>query len=330
MTGDDWCPRCSAHPARGRRRRPESVTTSWGFPAELLGMLASPRCSCSSRRTAPVPNVSGERWWGFKTVSFSSPSAARGALQQARRPPLASSHHRPGPGAPRPPVENRRGGGHPGRRGGRGRHRRALCAGDLAHSADAHSWCSGRARARRCRACSRSCSRPCSSSMALPRDLIEQDWFQTIADWNPGLLHDRGNSGIAADGLGRRGARARLRLRGRPGARRSVAASLALDRMAHVSRGGFVSVALAVGWRNAHNYFGTRRWWCRGCCSRCSSSRPSPGGCRGSIRCRDSTSLWRGTRPSSTASCCCRPPRSAASSPASQSRATSSPASPAA
>ena len=31
------------------------------------------------------------------------------------------------------------------------------------------------------------------SSMALPRDLIETDWFQTVADLEPRLLHARGD-----------------------------------------------------------------------------------------------------------------------------------------
>ena len=79
-----------------------------------------------------------------------------------------------------------------------------------------------------------------------------------------------------------------------------------------MSRGGFTSVARAVAWRNVHNYFTNpaivdpRR-----CCSRCSSSRPSRAACRGWTACRASTTA-PATRPSSTASCCCRPRPSAA------------------
>ena len=59
------------------------------------------------------------------------------------------------------------------------------------------------------------------SSMALPRDLIETDWFRTVATWNPVSYMLEGDPLARDRGLGRRGARARLRLRGRPGAGRA-------------------------------------------------------------------------------------------------------------
>ena len=57
------------------------------------------------------------------------------------------------------------------------------------------------------------------SSMALPRDLIETDWFQTVATYNPVSYMIEGHPQPADHRLGRRGAGARVRLRDRDPAR---------------------------------------------------------------------------------------------------------------
>jgi hypothetical protein len=41
------------------------------------------------------------------------------------------------------------------------------------------------------------------SSQALPRPLIEQDWFRTIATVEPGLLHARGIRSVVITGWDR-------------------------------------------------------------------------------------------------------------------------------
>ena len=51
------------------------------------------------------------------------------------------------------------------------------------------------------------------SSMALPRDMIEQDWFQTVATLNPFSYLIEGVRSLFVDGLRRRGAGARVRVR---------------------------------------------------------------------------------------------------------------------
>ena len=93
--------------------------------------------------------------------------------------------------------------------------------------------------------------------MSLPRDLIENDWFQTIADWNPVSYMLEGIPLVDDRRLGPRGDRARVRLCGRGRARRPGRRLLgaADPDGADVSRGGFMSVARAVGWRNVHNWF---------------------------------------------------------------------------
>ena len=53
------------------------------------------------------------------------------------------------------------------------------------------------------------------SSMSLPRNLIETDWYRTVATWNPVSYMLEGIRSLVIIGLGRRGARARLRVRGR-------------------------------------------------------------------------------------------------------------------
>ena len=62
------------------------------------------------------------------------------------------------------------------------------------------------------------------SSMSLPRDLIQTDWFRDGRDLQPGQLPDRGAPQPAHHRLGRRGAGARLRLRARRSWRRPDAA----------------------------------------------------------------------------------------------------------
>ena len=95
------------------------------------------------------------------------------------------------------------------------------------------------------------------SSMALPRDLIETDWFRTVATWNPvsymleairSLVIIGWDPEALALGFACAGGVALIAL---------VAASSALRTQdgAHVSRGGFWSVARAVAWRNVHNFF---------------------------------------------------------------------------
>ena len=58
------------------------------------------------------------------------------------------------------------------------------------------------------------------SSMNIPRNLIERDWFRDARDGQPGLVPDRGRAQPDHHRLGRRGARARLRDRGRDRRRR--------------------------------------------------------------------------------------------------------------
>ena len=66
------------------------------------------------------------------------------------------------------------------------------------------------------------------SSMALPRNLIESDWFRTVADWNPVSYMLEGDPLACDRRLGPGGARARVRLRRRRRAIALVGASSAL------------------------------------------------------------------------------------------------------
>ena len=95
------------------------------------------------------------------------------------------------------------------------------------------------------------------SSMSLPRDLIETDWFRTVATWNPvsymleGIrsLFIMGWDGEAlALGFACAGGLALIALI-------AAAAALRTQDGAHMSRGSFSSVARAVAWRNVHNWF---------------------------------------------------------------------------
>ena len=54
------------------------------------------------------------------------------------------------------------------------------------------------------------------SSMAMPRDLIQEDWFKTIATYNPMSYPIEAARSLFISGLGRRGAGARRRDRRRP------------------------------------------------------------------------------------------------------------------
>ena len=161
--------------------------------------------------------------------------------------------------------------------------------------------------------------------MSLPRDLIEQDWFRTDRDLQPGLLPDRGRALARHHGLGRAGARARLRLRASLfGVARGVRRGDGAADPAGADVSAFADVARAVAWRQIHNFTHEprvppavahlpavllhrlrRRALERGRRARASTSR-------------------RATRPSSSCSSCCRRRRSAACSRASRSPRTSS------
>ena len=93
------------------------------------------------------------------------------------------------------------------------------------------------------------------SSMALPRNLIESDWFRTVADWNPVSYMLEGIRSLVIVGWdaealalgfacagGRRADRARGGVVGAPDADG-----------AHMNP--FMSAARAVAWRNLHNWF---------------------------------------------------------------------------
>ena len=95
------------------------------------------------------------------------------------------------------------------------------------------------------------------SSMSLPRNLIETDWFRTVATYNPvsymleairSLVIVGWDPEALALGFACAGGMALIAL---------AAASAALRDAdgAHVTRAGFWSVARAVGWRNIHNFF---------------------------------------------------------------------------
>src|SRR4029079_5963557 len=73
----------------------------------------------------------------------------------------------------------------------------------------------------------------------------------------PGLVHARGDPLPVHHRLGRRGAGAGIRLRGRRGGHRDRGVLLRAPDAdgAHVSRGSFRSVARALAWRNVHNWF---------------------------------------------------------------------------
>ena len=94
------------------------------------------------------------------------------------------------------------------------------------------------------------------SSMSLPRDLIEIDWFQTVATWNPVSYMLEGIRSLFITGWDGEALLLGFACAG------SIAAIalVALRRRAqdpdgaHVSRGSFMSAARAVGWRNVHNW----------------------------------------------------------------------------
>ena len=94
------------------------------------------------------------------------------------------------------------------------------------------------------------------SSMNLPRNLIETDWFQTAATLNPVSYLIEAIRSLVIQ-AGRAGARAGLRHRDRPlDRRRHALLALAADKAGEDMR-SVVSVALAVGWRMLHNNFTT-------------------------------------------------------------------------
>ena len=95
------------------------------------------------------------------------------------------------------------------------------------------------------------------SSNALPRNLIETDWFRTIATYNPvsylleairSLVITGWDGEALALGFGCAGAIAARRPVG-------VVAGAAVADGAHVSRSSGSSVARAVAWRSIHNVF---------------------------------------------------------------------------
>ena len=93
------------------------------------------------------------------------------------------------------------------------------------------------------------------SSMNLPRNLIEIDWFRTVATINPVSYLIEGHQEPHHHRLGRAGARPRVRpRRGNcdPGARRGRGRP---PREAGAVVRSFTSVALAVAWRGIHNAF---------------------------------------------------------------------------
>ena len=95
------------------------------------------------------------------------------------------------------------------------------------------------------------------SSMALPRDLIETDWFRTVATWNPVSYMLEGIRSLVITGWDGEALALGLRVRGRDRrgrAGRGVVGPADADG-AHMSRGGVRDVALAVAWRGVHNYF---------------------------------------------------------------------------
>ena len=121
------------------------------------------------------------------------------------------------------------------------------------------------------------------SSMALPRDLIETDWFRTIADWNPVSYMLEAIRSLVITGWDGEALALGFALRGRPGADRAGGRVLgaADEDGAHMSRGGFWSVARAVGLAQHPQLLhepGDRA--SRRCCSRCSSSPRSRAGSR--------------------------------------------------
>ena len=166
------------------------------------------------------------------------------------------------------------------------------------------------------------------SSMNIPRNLMETDWFRWFATINPVSYLIEAVRSLVIDGwdwetlglgfaVGDRLRRSRLHARG---ARACRTDGRARERRARhgrdaPSRGG-----------SCTTFFTNPSSCCRRCCSRCSSSPRSPAGCRAYARCPDSTSRSATPR-SSSCSCSCSRPRSPASSPASASRATSRPAS---
>ena len=255
-------------------------------------------------------------------------------LCAAARPARRHRRAGPDPGADLPDRRARdRRRGHRGGRRRRARDRRALAAGLARRSAaSARSSPCGPGAARRCRGCSRCSSRALFlSSMALPRDLIEKDWFRTVADWNPVSYMLEGIRSLVIVGLGPRGAGARLRLR-----RRHRAGRARWRPRRRCARGWCGHEPGASGpWRAP---------WPGAAPTTSSPTRRScvPGAAvpdvllhrlrgravAGGLGARASTSP-AATRRSCTGSCCCRRPPSAACSRASRSRATSSRASPA-
>ena len=95
------------------------------------------------------------------------------------------------------------------------------------------------------------------SSMALPRDLIENDWFQTVATYNPVSYMLEGIRSLVISGWDAEAIALGFACAGgvaAGGAPGGVLGAADADG-AHMSRSGFTSVARAVAWRNIHNFF---------------------------------------------------------------------------
>ena len=174
------------------------------------------------------------------------------------------------------------------------------------------------------------------SSMALPLDLLQTDWFHAIASANPvsyllqafrSLLIEGWNLGELALGFGIAGgdpAGRHVRRQRRPEDEAGADVSARHPAQPASARSPSRSPGAASTSSSATPPSWSRRW-----SSRSSSSSPSPAGSRRSPTSPASTSR-PATPPSSSSSCCCSRPPSAASSPASGSPAISRPGSPAA
>ncbi len=93
------------------------------------------------------------------------------------------------------------------------------------------------------------------SSMSLPRDLIETDWFRTVATYNPVSYMLEGIRSLVIEGWDGEALALGVACAGGVAVVALTLASRALrTRMARGMR-AFRSVALAVAWRSAHNYF---------------------------------------------------------------------------
>ena len=94
------------------------------------------------------------------------------------------------------------------------------------------------------------------SSMSLPRDLIETDWFQTVATWNPVSYMLEGIRSLVITGWDAEALALGFACAGGLALIALAAASSALRTQdgAHVRRNGFTAAAHAVAWRNVHNW----------------------------------------------------------------------------